>query len=148
MVVAVAVGVAVAVAVAVVVMCAAKFTVAVAVAMILGFTGTCKGCTPAQLAALRTFLGLYQPGTLLHGGAVGADCEVHQIGVINKWGVEIYPADLYGTPHWWVPTNWYLSSKGHVHPPQPPFIRNGIIARRVRFEDGPGVNGECLCRSP
>ena len=82
-VVGVGVGVAVAVAVVVAVVVVVGVVVAVGVGMILGFTGTRKGCTPPQLAALRSFLGLYRPGVLLHGGAVGADAEAHYLGIID-----------------------------------------------------------------
>ena len=120
----VAVAVGVAVVVEVVVEVGVMVEVEVGVGMILGFTGTRKGCTPPQLAALRSFLGLYRPGVLLHGGAVGADAEAHYLGLDAGWRIEVYPA--YDNEVWLLG----LMPWGVVYPARPPLDRNMIIAHR------------------
>lgn len=79
--------------------------------MILGFTGTRQGMTPAQRAALPGVLATL-PERVLHGGAVGADREFHGFIVGTVWSqrprrledggiilpmaclIEVYPAYL------------------------------------------------------
>jgi predicted Rossmann fold nucleotide-binding protein DprA/Smf involved in DNA uptake len=95
--------------------------------MILGFTGTRRGCSVIQVGALRAFLRLYQPGVLLHGGAIGADNEAHHRAIELGWRVNVYPADGDAT--------WYNAIGGEfpwgiVYSTQPPLVRNRIIAER------------------
>jgi hypothetical protein len=63
--------------------------------MILGFTGTRKGLTPQQRAALPSVLAAL-PERVLHGGAEGADTEFHNIlrKIDSTVAIEVYPASL------------------------------------------------------
>lgn len=47
--------------------------------MILGFTGTRRGMTPAQRRACATLLGRHRPAAVHHGDAIGADREFHDL---------------------------------------------------------------------
>lgn len=91
--------------------------------MILGFTGTRRGMTPAQRAALPAVLATL-PGRVLHGGADGADKEFHRFivaaGMPND-GIEIYPT---GHRCGWIGYDWFL------HDLMSPLVRNRIMAER------------------
>ena len=100
--------------------------------MILGFTGTRRGLTQPQRAALPSILATL-PERVLYGGAVGADEEFHAfiMDVIldphstypaGRVEIEVYPAigRRWNDPHDWVV----------VHKALPPLERNRIIAER------------------
>ena len=99
--------------------------------MIIGFTGTRQGLTPAQMVTLRAEFETIEPNrqhTLVHGGAVGADEIAHRIARMLGWGVEIFPATgSHGTFH-----------GGRIHLPRLPLERNRLIVSMV----------ECLFATP
>lgn len=113
--------------------------------MILGFTGTRKGLTPAQRAQLPSVLvvqpllkssdGMFgiDPIRTLHGGAAGADQEFHDwLMEATPWMsvpplIEIYPTEDRAQL-------WYSRDSRQVnwcvHPGSDPLTRNRIIATR------------------
>ena len=96
--------------------------------MILGFTGTRRGMTPAQLATFRMEYAKRSIGLsrFLHGGAAGADTEAHGVAVsfTRSSDIHIYPSDEERAARWM--TSW---PQAIVSPPMPPLQRNRIIAQ-------------------
>lgn len=104
--------------------------------MILGFTGTRRGLTPAQRAALPSVVAAL-PERVLHGGAVGADEAFHDwIAPIylrldpRRLPVEVHPA--YGLPDryrfWCRRLGPYHEAV--VHLADEPLARNRLIVAR------------------
>jgi hypothetical protein len=66
--------------------------------MNIGFTGTQRGMSDAQLLALRTLLtglqGEKDPVVLHHGDCVGADEQAHAIAMELKCKIIVYPPDI------------------------------------------------------
>jgi len=95
--------------------------------MILGFTGTRVGMTPAQRAALRDDA-VPLAATLIHGGAPGSDEEFDAFMVaagLPITAIEVYPTSDYRA------TMWRGDGSGRtVHPPMAPLVRNRIIVAR------------------
>lgn len=103
--------------------------------MILGFTGTRKGLTPAQRAALPSVLACL-PERVLHGGAEGADEEFHKYlySIVNNQysalSLEIYPTA--SRAHLWS-DDWSIDkcwAEVIVHPQMNPLDRNRLIVAR------------------
>ena len=62
--------------------------------MVVGFTGTRKGMTPAQEAKVRELLaGLAEIRGAHHGDAVGADARFHEFCLELEVPVYLHPAD-------------------------------------------------------
>lgn len=100
--------------------------------MILGFTGTRKGLTPAQHATLPGVLATL-PERVLHGGAEGSDEQFHNYLVsLYKVGHGCMIEILLGKAHryaFWVSPNRPCVAFS-VHRMSPPLERNRIIAAR------------------
>jgi hypothetical protein len=90
--------------------------------MIIGFTGTRKGMTPRQQAALNAEIMAYPDAVWIHGGALGADSELDRALTLLGRPTEIYPAER---------RPWTGNSRPGltVHSSLPPLKRNRIIAR-------------------
>jgi hypothetical protein len=103
--------------------------------MILGFTGTRRGMTPAQRAALPSVLAAL-PERVLHGGAEGADEEFHDwiaehIQNGFKWmECSIYPSSDVRWRYWLDHGVNEQFRSFDVHMPEAPLTRNRIIAKR------------------
>jgi hypothetical protein len=102
----------------------------------LGFTGTRQGMTPAQQIALADIFTRYQPNVLLHGGAIGADGQAHNIAHEYQYNdappyFGVYPADMESSERWRrVLAHTDGRKAGFVYPVLDPLVRNRIIARR------------------
>lgn len=96
--------------------------------MILGFTGTRRGMTPAQRDALARCVAAL-PARAVHGGAVGADEEFNgfliQAGMRPE-NIDVYPASV---------GRWLLWSDVGctTYSVAPPLVRNRIIVRRCDY---------------
>ena len=113
--------------------------------MILGFSGTRKGMTPAQRAALPSVLAAL-PERVLHGGAVGSDTEFDEwiapiIANSQTAFIEIYPATDERRVYWGNHDRGFPGCRGIIvkavacsdhfeSRPWPPLERNRIIAER------------------
>jgi len=91
----------------------------------LGFTGTRKGITKAQFDQLSFLLGYLRPLYARHGGAIGADAEFHEMCLMQRISIDIFPstmasqvADLHGY--------------NKIYRPAPPLSRNKVI---VQYSD-------------
>ena len=96
--------------------------------MILGFTGTRRGMTPGQRAALAKCVASL-PARAIHGGAVGADEEFNGF-LINAGmraeDIYVYPASVNRWMLWVdVGNTTYSVAK--------PLVRNHVIARRCDY---------------
>ena len=95
--------------------------------MIVGFTGSRRGPTPAQHAALLRFAKAFPIDRFVHGGAVGCDTFAHQ--AVRHFHpdipIDIYPADKPGS------TIWMKAGNCIVHPARPPLERNRAIVKLV-----------------
>jgi hypothetical protein len=56
--------------------------------MVVGFTGTRQGMTPAQKRVVKDLLGELSPVRVVHGDCVGADADFHAIA--TELGIPIY----------------------------------------------------------
>jgi hypothetical protein len=91
--------------------------------MILGFTGTRRGFSVAQVFCLHSDIEDSGADLMIHGGAEGADDCAVRVSV----PIEIYPCIAYRFRLW--------ADRGDgvvrlVHAPKPPLVRNQIIAKR------------------
>lgn len=105
--------------------------------MILGFTGTRRGLTPAQLAALPSVIAAL-PDRVLHGGAIGADEQFDrwllQHGM-NPQHIHVLPCEA-ERERFWIERQ-YVELTVHPHPlhlrkvyaTQKALVRNELIAR-------------------
>lgn len=103
--------------------------------MILGFTGTRLGMTPAQRVALPSVLATL-PERVLHGGAEGADEEFHIFvwnrsmrQLVSRLAIEVYPIGEARRVEW---REMFGHERGvtlHVETDDP-LARNRIIATR------------------
>ncbi len=59
--------------------------------MIVGFTGTQKGMTAAQLTQAYSILGIMDLTHLHHGDCIGADNQAHSIALSRKCEITIHP---------------------------------------------------------
>lgn len=59
--------------------------------MVLGFTGTRRDPTPAQIDWFTAYLGMTRPRRLHHGACVGADAMAHQCAIDRDMSVIIHP---------------------------------------------------------
>jgi hypothetical protein len=57
----------------------------------VGFTGTRKGMTQAQMMAFLGWLGQREPGALHHGDCLGADAQAHEIARDLGWRIVLHP---------------------------------------------------------
>lgn len=91
--------------------------------MKLAFTGTRQGMTDTQYAAVHQFLMYKEIDEFHHGGAKGADSEVHELVVrvlcIPWEHVHIWPS--FGRNLSW------FRGLGVIHEPGPPLERNHVI---------------------
>ena len=96
--------------------------------MILGFTGTRRGMTAVQKAALAGCVAVL-PERAIHGGAVGADEEFDAflIGAgMKSWDIDVYPADLGRWQKW--------SDVGRAtYAVDASLLRNRMIVRRCDY---------------
>lgn len=104
--------------------------------MILGFTGTRQGLTPAQRVALPGVLATL-PERVLHGGAVGADTEFQNFLMSQPLScavaVEIYPATRVSQQTWFKKKHQVFPSGREllIHLVVfDPLVRNRIMTRR------------------
>lgn len=112
--------------------------------MILTFTGTRRGTTPAQLLAAFNLVVLYAPERFLHGGAPGADAEIDDLVAPWYWErgsgekrllaaifgtppIGVYPAEVDRHAHWMIRAEY--AAIREVYEPQDPLRRNRIMAR-------------------
>ena len=109
--------------------------------MILTFTGTRAGTTPAQLLAVFNLISADLPERFLHGGAPGADEEIdglvaplyweHGTGEQRLLGVimpiQVFPADAERQAYWLQQKEY--SAIRDVYQPQDPLKRDRIMAR-------------------
>jgi predicted Rossmann fold nucleotide-binding protein DprA/Smf involved in DNA uptake len=110
--------------------------------MILGFTGTLQGMTEEQKTAVTLRIAGLCPLVLIHGGAIGADRDIHGIAlhyVINTIPriIEVYPENVTvhrSAAYWSHPARRIaVEETGRqliVHPARKPLKRNHIIAER------------------
>lgn len=61
--------------------------------MIVGFTGTRQRMSDTQIRQLGFVLKILPEPLLLHGGAIGADLQAHQVAVSLDIDTMIYPAN-------------------------------------------------------
>jgi hypothetical protein len=100
--------------------------------MIVGITGTRKGMTDHQKDRFGELLSEWIeifPGELIlvHGGAIGADTEAHEIGVKLGYEGEVFPT--HQNIH-----NWINRPDVKVlHPPKEPLDRNVDIVLRCEI---------------
>jgi hypothetical protein len=111
--------------------------------MILGFTGTLMGMTPEQKTVAELRIAGLRPNVFIHGGAAGADTDVHRI-VIHRLPpndlphtIEIYPEDspLRRRHRYWRFPEHRIAAKASgrdliLHDPDKPLARNLIIVQR------------------
>jgi hypothetical protein len=101
--------------------------------MILAFTGTRKGMTAAQRAALPSVLAAL-PERVLHGGAEGADEEFDTWLVergMSTLSIEIWPCNWDRDDFWRRSGKYHGASRPGVNPIIPdPLLRNRVIAER------------------
>jgi hypothetical protein len=57
----------------------------------VGFTGTQRGMTELQMAALRAVLRQFEPGEFHHGDCIGADDEAAQVAALLEYTVHRHP---------------------------------------------------------
>lgn len=101
--------------------------------MIVGFTGTRQGPTPAQHRMMDRVLLHFAVNsgmkTFVHGGAIGCDTFAHHVvtasGLNREILVEILPADNPGS------TVWIPMGNCIIYERMPPLERNRIIVRRI-----------------
>lgn len=93
--------------------------------MILGFTGARKGCTAKQQHELRLRLErAVVPGSFaLHGDALGADELFHYLALVVGYEVHLFPCDIANQ-------RAYCTGATQTANPQPPLVRNRVIAHR------------------
>jgi hypothetical protein len=98
--------------------------------MIVGFTGTIAGPTPAQHARLKWFAARLPISRAVHGGCKGVDSLAHN--AVRRAHpdivIEIWPSDLPGT-HGVCLT--MPMGRCELYPELPPLERNRIIVRRI-----------------
>ncbi len=94
--------------------------------MILGFSGTRMGPTPAQHDAFRDFVRRFRPARFVHGGARGCDTLAHYVvrAACPDIVIEIHPTEDAGS------TVWMPSGNCEIYPKLPPLERNRIIVSR------------------
>lgn len=92
---------------------------------IVGFTGTRRGMTSAQHAAVYARLALLQPLALVHGGCHGADDEVDDVAVKLNIHRIVRPSTL--------DPSRVSRYRGNVtvHEPKLPLERNDDIVREI-----------------
>ena len=96
--------------------------------MIIGFTGTRRGMTPAQRAALADCVSAL-PARAIHGGATGADEEFDAFLIsagMNPQDIDVYPASV---DRW---LKWTDAGRT-TYAVDEPLLRNRIIARRCDY---------------
>lgn len=84
--------------------------------MILGFTGTRKGLREGQLISLERLMKFYRENgydTLVHGGAIGADTDAHNLGRKLQYKIEVRPGPY---------TKVHLLNGGFFLYPRKPYI--------------------------
>lgn len=98
--------------------------------MILGFTGTKLGMTPAQHDAFRRFVRRFPVSRFVHGGCVGSDTLAH--GAVRAFHpeimIEIHPSNISGTRG---VTVTVPMGRCEIYPELPPLERNRIIVSRI-----------------
>lgn len=94
--------------------------------MILAFTGTRRGVSPAQREALPSVLATL-PERVLHGGAEGADTQfndfIRHAGMFDE-NIDVYPTRE--TIEFWRS----YQPRSVIHEPVQPLVRNRLMAHR------------------
>lgn len=87
---------------------------------IIGFTGTRKGMSDAQLEQVGLIVLEVKPRWVVHGGAVGADLQFHDLCHMMGISSEVWPArsDL---------PDWVVDSALEIKDVKPPLERNADI---------------------
>lgn len=97
--------------------------------MNVGFSGTRKGMTPEQIAAITRLLErvkAFNPTKecwLNHGDCTGADEQIHPIGISLGYRIHVHPPEN-------VKQRAYCELYDKIETPQMYSMRNGIIVRR------------------
>ncbi len=110
--------------------------------MILGFTGTRRGMTPAQRATLADCVSVL-PARAVHGGAVGADEEFDAFLVkagMPAWDIDVYPASAGRWQKW-------SNAGATTYSVAAPLARNRVIARRCDYLIAAPATAEEVVRS-
>ena len=101
--------------------------------MDIGFTGTQRGTKGPQLFALNRWMAqmvmalpVGEERVLRHGGCVGADEEVHRIGLDLSFDIEVFPGYPKGGPTRTAKRGSY-SNAARVRKPLPFLERNRLI---------------------
>lgn len=91
--------------------------------MKIGFTGTRRGCTKAQLAALLDYLASKKITEFHHGRCIGSDTDAHHLvrSVHPNARIVLHPSS---NPRWQSDVTGEL-----MLPPKPPLDRNKTIVR-------------------
>ncbi len=109
---------------------------------ILGFTGTRRGMTDAQLSRFRYKYAMRLPRTFVHGGAIGADEHAHQeaIKFTAARDIEIFPGSRDRELYWRAKFPTLLVVEWRQ-----PLLRNrAMVARCDRLIACPGEPDEVL----
>lgn len=86
----------------------------------VGFTGTQKGMTDLQKAAISDIFTKEQPKVAYHGGCIGADIQFDDICYSNHLATVIYPSNIYEKWGRWHYTPFVMATNK-------PLTRNHII---------------------
>jgi predicted Rossmann fold nucleotide-binding protein DprA/Smf involved in DNA uptake len=103
---------------------------------ILGFTGTREGMTSRQRPAVALRIAGLRPRVFLHGGAPGADTEVHYdileyVNLPAAAVIEIYLCNTKQRDYWKDKYATFMSGRNLiVHPIMKALARNKVIASR------------------
>lgn len=91
-------------------------------ALTIGFTGTRQGMTHLQKVKCRELLEQYNPARIIHGDAIGADKEFHDLADVNCSTItrfHIYPCTI--------KSQRVFCDGDYIAEPKPPLERNKDI---------------------
>ena len=91
----------------------------------IGFTGTQKGMTEAQIKRVGHLLVLHS-GVVHHGDCTGADAQCHDLALMTGHAVEIHPPTNERARAW-------KKGAAHMHPAKPYLVRNHDIVDAVQM---------------
>lgn len=89
----------------------------------IGFTGTQRGMTPDQKAAVRNLLWEVGGGEFHHGDCIGADAEAHDIAVSLRFDTVIHPPSDPSKRAF----KWATARTHYIRTPKPYLERNHDI---------------------